>query len=122
MINDIDRARIVIHVRQGKGRKDRYAILFDRILEFFRVYWKNTRPRHWLFLGTNWKRPLTTRQLQSVCSHVSAGAIGATGLLSALAGIALKLVHRCYDICREQKPLEARAAEECRNVAPTCEG
>jgi integrase len=113
---------MVIHVRRGKGSKDRYAILFDQILEFFRVYWKGTRPRHWLFPGTNRKRPLTTRQRQSACSHVSASAIGAAGLLSALAGIALKLVHRRYDLCREQKPLEVRAARECRNVAPTCGG
>jgi hypothetical protein len=113
---------MVIHVQPGKRCKDRYAILFDHILELFHVYRRSGRPRHRLFPGTNRQRSLTTRLLQSVCRRVSASPIGSAGRLSALAGIALKLVHRRYDLCCEQKPLEARFSEECRNVAPICEG
>jgi len=44
-IPDIDSRRMVIHVRQGKGRKDRYVVLPERLLYFLRYYWKLVRPR-----------------------------------------------------------------------------
>src|SRR5262245_59317822 len=46
---DIDSARMVICVRQGKGRKDRYTVLSGQLLGILRDYWQATRPSHWLF-------------------------------------------------------------------------
>ena len=46
---DIDSSNMVIHVRQGKGRKDRYVMLSDQLLDLLRDYWKKERPPHWLF-------------------------------------------------------------------------
>jgi len=66
-IHDIDSARMVIHERQGKGRKDRYVMLSAQLLEQLRSYWKVDRPSHWLFPGVNPKRPITPRQLERVC-------------------------------------------------------
>jgi integrase len=43
--------RMVIHVRQGKGRKDRYVMLSEQLLGVLRAYWKRERPPHWLFPG-----------------------------------------------------------------------
>jgi 4-hydroxy-tetrahydrodipicolinate synthase len=43
---------------------------------------------------------------------VSAGAIGASGMFSELAAIAPKLVRQLFDLCRQQKLFEARAAQE----------
>jgi integrase len=40
---DIDSARMVIVIRQGKGRKDRYAMLSDQLLAILRNYWRHTR-------------------------------------------------------------------------------
>ena len=50
-IGDIDSSRMVIHVRQGKGNKERYTVLSPRLLHMLRVYWKLYRPTTWLFPG-----------------------------------------------------------------------
>jgi len=64
---DIDRARMVIHVRQGKGRKDRYVMLSEQLLGILRIYWKRERPQHFLFPGPDPARPITVRSLQRAC-------------------------------------------------------
>jgi integrase/recombinase XerD len=48
-VTDIDSARMVIHVRQGKGAKDRLVPLSLRLLQELRAYWLLGRPRIWLF-------------------------------------------------------------------------
>jgi integrase/recombinase XerD len=50
-VSDIDSRRMVLHVRQGKGQKDRLLPLSPRLLEELRAYWKQYRPRDWLFAG-----------------------------------------------------------------------
>jgi integrase/recombinase XerD len=64
---DIDSARNVIHIRQAKGRKDRYVMLSEQLLAILRDYWRRARPPHWLFPGPDPSRPLTTRSLQRAC-------------------------------------------------------
>jgi site-specific recombinase XerD len=63
-LTDIDSSRMVIRVEQGKGRKDRYAMLSEPLLHLLRTYWKASRPQGWLFPGQNPVNPLTTRQLR----------------------------------------------------------
>ena len=70
-IADIDSARMVIRVEQGKGRKDRYVMLSEHLLELLRAWWKAGRPRGWLFPGQNPVNPLTPRQLNRAC-HAAA--------------------------------------------------
>lgn len=48
-VSDIDSARMCIHVRQGKGAKDRYVPLPHRILELLRQYWATHRNPAWVF-------------------------------------------------------------------------
>jgi integrase/recombinase XerD len=48
-VTDIDSQRMMIRVEQGKGNKDRYTILSQRLLEELRCYWKMYRPSTWLF-------------------------------------------------------------------------
>ncbi len=67
---DGDSERMVIRVEQGKGRKDRYAMLPDPLLDLLRAWWRAGRDRDvmlpggWLFPGQNPVNPLTTRQLR----------------------------------------------------------
>jgi integrase/recombinase XerD len=71
---DIDSARMVICVRQGKGSKDRYTVLSKQLLGILRDYWQRTRPSHWLFPGRNPSRPLTKRALQLACRRAAEAA------------------------------------------------
>ena len=68
---DIDSARMVIHVRQGKGRKDRYVMLSEQLLRILRDYYKRTRPRFHLFPGGDPTQPLTPRSVQRACREAA---------------------------------------------------
>jgi integrase/recombinase XerD len=50
-VSDIDSQRHMIRVSRGKGDKDRYTLLSQRLLEELRAYWPIERPRLWLFPG-----------------------------------------------------------------------
>jgi site-specific recombinase XerD len=60
-LTDIDSSRMVIHVQQAKGRKDRDVMLSSLLLDTLRQYWQHSRPKHWLFPGTNIEKPITTK-------------------------------------------------------------
>src|SRR6266536_4092105 len=70
-VKDIDSARMVIRVEQGKGRKDRYVMLSPKLLDLLRAWWRAARPQGWLFPGRDPIQPLTTRQLNRAC-HAAA--------------------------------------------------
>ena len=59
-IGDIDSGRMTIHIRQGKGWRDRYVPLSPRLLQVLREYWKDYRPQDWLFPGQPATQPLHT--------------------------------------------------------------
>ena len=63
-VGDIDSARMVLHVRQGKGRKDRLVPLSVRLLEELRAYWRLCRPATWLFPGKKADQPITNGNVQ----------------------------------------------------------
>jgi len=52
-IRDIDSGRMSVHVRQSKGRKDRYVPLADNMLPVLRKYYKDYRPQTYLFHASN---------------------------------------------------------------------
>jgi site-specific recombinase XerD len=66
-IADIDSQRMLIRVEQGKGGKDRYAMLSPRLLEVLRVYWRAAPPKHYLFPSWRTGRHLNADSLQQAC-------------------------------------------------------
>jgi integrase/recombinase XerD len=69
---DIDSARKLIHVRLGKGGKDRYVMLSERLLEILRGYWVQVRPQGgWLFPGRKAGEPIT-RTAATMALHETA--------------------------------------------------
>ena len=66
-VADIDRRRMLIHIRQGKGGRDRFVPLSPTLLATLRVYYRWMRPQTWLFPGMvhNWRadKPITKRVL-----------------------------------------------------------
>ena len=68
-VSDIDSQRMTLRVEQGKGQKDRYAMLSPLLLERLRVWWRVARAQGkmldggWLFPGLNPIDPLSPRQL-----------------------------------------------------------
>jgi integrase/recombinase XerD len=68
---DIDSQRMLIHVRGGKGAKDRYVMLSGRLLVALRTYWKAIRPQGpFLFPGAIPGHPISTGAVQRVLHKV----------------------------------------------------
>jgi site-specific recombinase XerD len=70
-ISDVDSKRMMLRVEQGKGRKDRHAMLSPALLKLLRDWYRIARPQGWLFPGQDPINPLTTRQLTRAC-HAAA--------------------------------------------------
>ena len=99
-IGDIDSSRMVIHVRQGKGSKDRFVMLSEQLLGILRAYWRSERPQGWLFPGPDPERPITPRSLQRVCrATADAAGLGKTVTVHTLRHcFATHLLERGVDI------------------------
>jgi site-specific recombinase XerD len=65
-IADIDRQRKMIHIHQAKGKKDRFTVLSELLLQSLREYYKLYRPREFLFEGGNSRKHLAERSVQAV--------------------------------------------------------
>jgi site-specific recombinase XerD len=80
-VGDIDSERMTLRVEQGKGQKDRYAMLSPVLLERLRVWWRVARAQGkmleggWLFPGQNPVRHLSARQLNRAI-HAAADEAG----------------------------------------------
>jgi len=70
-VRDIDSRRMLIHIRHGKGSRDRYVPLSATLLDTLRAYYRWMRPTGYLFPGTvaNWRtdKPLTPKVVWDAC-------------------------------------------------------
>ena len=65
--SQIDSARMLIRVENGKGAKDRYTVLSAQMLNLLRRYWKAQRPTDYLFPGVIAGTHLSAGAVQDVC-------------------------------------------------------
>ena len=65
-LSDIDSKRMLLRIEQGKGKRDRHAMLSPKLLALLRDYWWVAKPSTWLFSGRDPLLPITTRQLHRV--------------------------------------------------------
>jgi integrase/recombinase XerD len=75
-VSDVDSQRMVIHVRGGKGRKDRDVMLSPKLLEALREHWRGLqrKPSAWLFPGNRWHSgdtPITTKVVWNACQQAA---------------------------------------------------
>jgi len=78
-VDDIDSERMLVHIRQGKGSRDRDVPLSPALLETLREYWRWMKPKTYLFPGTvnNWRadKPIIPKTVWEAC-HESAQRAG----------------------------------------------
>jgi site-specific recombinase XerD len=74
-VEDIDSTRMLIHIRQGKGGKDRDVPLSPKALETLREYWRWMKPKTYLFPGTvdgsRADKPITPKVLWQACREAA---------------------------------------------------
>jgi site-specific recombinase XerD len=76
-ISDIDSERMILRVEQGKGARDRNAMLSPSLLSALRVWWREGHrlgkmlPNGWLFPGMNPVNPMTPRQLNRMIKQAA---------------------------------------------------
>lgn len=68
-LTDIDSQRMCIHVEKGKGSKDRYVLLSEKLLLHLREYWADYRPDPWLFMDHRRKAHLPISTVRTVCKR-----------------------------------------------------
>lgn len=79
-VGDVDGQRMTLRVEQGKGRKDRYALLSPVLLHSLRTWWRLARQQGrmlrggWLFPGMDPTDPITTRQLNRAIHQAATAA------------------------------------------------
>jgi integrase/recombinase XerD len=73
-VDDIDSKRMVVRVRQAKGRRDRYVMLSPRLLALLREYWKVAKPTEWLFPGDIPGHPITGKAVHKICVQAARAA------------------------------------------------
>ena len=74
-VADIDSQRMVLHIRQGKGRRDRDIPLSSKLLDVLRDYWRWMKPKTYLFPGTRngWRAdvPISPKMMWAACREAA---------------------------------------------------
>ena len=66
-VTDVDSARMVLHIRQGKGPQDRSVMLAPSWRSLLRAYGQQTTPRPWLLPGHAPAQPLSRTTVSLLC-------------------------------------------------------
>jgi integrase/recombinase XerD len=69
-VNDIDSRRMIINIREGKGKFPRQVMLSPKLLELLRLYWHWRKPKDWLFPGRWPDRPMMASGVRVACQEL----------------------------------------------------
>ena len=106
-IKDVDSARMLIHIRSGKGAKDRYVMLSKKILLMLRDYWKVYRPVEYLFEDETQGKAIAVRTVQHTFAKaaIKAGIRKQAGIHSLRHSFATHLLENGVNLLAIQKLL-----------------
>lgn len=112
-IEDIDHHRKLIHLRSAKGRKDRYTLLSENIMESLDLYLKTYQPKTWLFPGRPEDTHLTTRSVEKIFERAvkTAGIIKNVSVHSLRHSFATHLLENGVDLRYIQKLLGHKSSK-----------
>jgi len=69
-VTDIDSQRMIINIREGKGRHPRQVMLSPKLLDLLRLYWRRRKPKDWLFPGVSSNRPMYATGVRIFCQKL----------------------------------------------------
>ena len=105
---------MIIHIRQGKGGKDRDVPLSPKLLETLREYWRWMKPKTYLFPGTvnGWRadKPITAKVLWEACQEAARRRASPSGSArTCCATVSPRICWRTAPICRRSRSLLGHA-------------
>lgn len=106
-ISDIDSRRMILHIRNGKGKKDRIVSISPTILVMLRAYYKEYKPKKWMFEGQGAGDHYSVRSIQTVLQMAKkkAGVLKPGGMHSLRHSFATHLLDKGIDVVMIQKLL-----------------
>ena len=119
-IDDIDSKRMLIRVEEGKGRKDRNAMLSPQLLELLRFWWREGKrrrvlfPHSWMFTGRSYTDPISSRQLHRAVQEAAEVAGKRVSQHTLRHSFAAHLLEQDVDIRVIQVPHSEQGAEYLR--------
>jgi len=69
-VSEIDGKRMIIHIRENKGRFPRQVMLSPKLLELLRLYWRWRKRQDWLFPGGRPERPMLATGVRLTCQNL----------------------------------------------------
>lgn len=106
-ISDIDSRRMILHIRNGKGKKDRIVSISPTILVMLRAYYKEYNPKKWMFEGQGAGDHYSVRSIQTVLqlAKKKVGILKPGGMHSLRHSFATHLLDKGIDVVMIQKLL-----------------